>query len=398
MISAFDETMLRRALRVAMNGRGRVEPNPMVGCVLVKHDRIIAEGHHTHFGGPHAEPTALADCQARGNDPRGATAYVTLEPCCHTNKKTPPCAPKLIEAGIARVVIGCLDPNPDVDGKGVAMLRAAGITVDAAPPVLASEFDQLITPFRGTGDAYITVKWAESANGKIAGANGHPVRITSAAADAAVHRLRTRCHGIAVGVNTILNDDPLLTVRNVPVLHRPIRIVIDRQLRTPADCRLLTDRTESMVRILCNEGSIERHASRYDALTSKGADIDDSLDPADDSGRSMLAAPTFAELDRRHVLIEAGPTLARSILPWADRLWVFRSHSRLPSGPAVPRSAEVPASYVETGRCTFGPDTLIEYLNRDAERFAAAVPSADFVLELEEHERHGLDADGSTRR
>src|SRR3954452_5275705 len=126
-----DIQFLRRALRLAMNGRGRVEPNPMVGCVIVKNGRVIGEGYHQEFGGPHAEPNALASCT---EPPQGATAYVTLEPCCHTNKKTPPCAPRLIEAKIARVVIGCLDPNPDVNGNGVAMLRAAGIQVDG--PIL----------------------------------------------------------------------------------------------------------------------------------------------------------------------------------------------------------------------------------------------------------------------
>src|SRR6185436_20408209 len=116
--------MMRRAVRLAMNGRGRVEPNPMVAAILGKDDRVIGEGFHQHFGGPHAEPTALAACT---ESPQGATAYVTLEPCCHTNKKTPPCVPKLIEAKLARVVVGCLDPNPSVNGKGVAQLRAAEI-------------------------------------------------------------------------------------------------------------------------------------------------------------------------------------------------------------------------------------------------------------------------------
>src|SRR4051812_9850315 len=109
-----DESMMRRAIRVAMDGRGIVEPNPMVGCVIVKEGRVIGEGHTQKFGGAHAEPTALASCT---ESPAGATAYVTLEPCCHTNKKTPPCTPRLIEAKIARVVYGCLDPNPAVNGK-----------------------------------------------------------------------------------------------------------------------------------------------------------------------------------------------------------------------------------------------------------------------------------------
>src|SRR4051812_44360191 len=165
-----DQDFMRLAIRLAMNGRGAVEPNPMVGCVIVKDGRVIGEGYHERFGGPHAEPNALASCT---ESPAGATAYVTLEPCCHTNKKTPPGTPRLIEAKLARVVIGCLDPNPDVDGKGVAMLRAAGIDVDA--PALEAEAKQLIAPFLARTRyhwPYVTLKWAQSADGKIAGPGG----------------------------------------------------------------------------------------------------------------------------------------------------------------------------------------------------------------------------------
>src|SRR5688572_32879202 len=170
-----DATFMRRAIRLAMNGRGRVEPNPMVGCVIVKDGRVIGEGYHEVFGGPHAEPNALAACAAAGESPAGATAYVTLEPCCHTNKKTPPCAPRLIEAKVARVVVGCLDPNPDVDGKGVATLRAAGIEVTG--PVLEPESKQLIAAFLARvrfGRPCVTLKWAESSDGKVAGPSAQP--------------------------------------------------------------------------------------------------------------------------------------------------------------------------------------------------------------------------------
>src|SRR5215510_13448380 len=118
-----DESFIRRAMRLAMNGRGAVEPNPMVGCVIVKNSRVIGEGFHVSFGEAHAEPNALASCS---ESPQGATAHITLEPCCHTNKKTPPCVPRLIDARLARVVIGCLDPSPDVNGRGIALLRDAG--------------------------------------------------------------------------------------------------------------------------------------------------------------------------------------------------------------------------------------------------------------------------------
>src|SRR5688572_13075354 len=124
-----DETFMRRALELAVRGRGGVEPNPLVGCIIVRDGQLVAEGYHQQFGGPHAERVALGDLAAKGLSSEGATAYVTLEPCCHTNKKTPPCVPALIEAKLKRIVVGCLDPNPDVSGNGVAQLHSAGIEV-----------------------------------------------------------------------------------------------------------------------------------------------------------------------------------------------------------------------------------------------------------------------------
>jgi diaminohydroxyphosphoribosylaminopyrimidine deaminase/5-amino-6-(5-phosphoribosylamino)uracil reductase len=397
MISPQDEQFLRRALRVAMNGRGRVEPNPMVGCVLVKDGQIIAEGHHTHFGGPHAEPTALADCIARGNDPRGATAYVTLEPCCHTNKKTPPCAPRLIEAGIARVVIGCVDPNPDVDGKGVAMLRTAGIQVESAPPELAAVFKQLIAPFRSM--FYTTLKWAESADGFVAGAGGMPVRITGPEANLAVHRLRTRCDAILVSSRTVEMDDPALTVRGVDVLRRPTRIILDRSLRTSPSCRLLTEAgptvTGQPVVILTDfeqfkmpnlagqpdeDGIVELpKADLVVPLRKAGARV---IGVTGDELQFALSVAKIIPIGG-HLMIEPGPRLAAETLPWADRLWVFRSAEALDAGESAPTASPIPDTYLETGRLRIGHDTLIEYLNTKAESFVTATPSADFVLESE---------------
>src|SRR3954471_10785311 len=220
-----DIQMMRRAVRLAMNGRGRVEPNPMVAAVLVKGGRVIGEGFHPHFGGPHAEPTALANCT---ESPEGATAYVTLEPCCHTNKKTPPCVPALIAAKIARVVCGCVDPNPDVNGKGLDQLRAAGIAVDVN--VLEDPAKQLLAPFvaRTVYDRpYVTLKWAETADGKVAGPGGERLQISNPRSSRLVRELRARCDAVLVGLNTVLTDDPLLTVRDVPAAlspRRPFRV------------------------------------------------------------------------------------------------------------------------------------------------------------------------------
>src|SRR5947209_7612113 len=168
--SASDEDFMRRAIRLAMRGRGTVEPNPMVGCIIAKGARAIGQGWHRQFGGAHAEPNALASCTETAE---GATAYVTLEPCCHTDKKTPPCVPKLIEAKLARVVIGCIDPNPDVAGKGCRELKEAGIAVDVG--ICEKEAKQLAAPFFASIEQrrpYVTLKWAQTSDGKVAGPGG----------------------------------------------------------------------------------------------------------------------------------------------------------------------------------------------------------------------------------
>src|SRR2546423_8567983 len=233
----FDREMMTRAIRLAMNGRGGVEPNPMVACVIAKDGRVIGEGFHAQFGGPHAEPTALAACS---ESPAGATAYVTLEPCCHTDKKTPPCVPALIAAEIARVVCGCVDPNPQVNGRGLEMLRAAGIAVEVN--VLEEPAKQLLGPFiaRTVYDRpYVTLKWAESADGKVAGAGGKRRQISNPRSTRALHELRGRSDAIMVGINTVLADDPMLIARDVRSARPLIRVVLDSQLRIPMDSRLV---------------------------------------------------------------------------------------------------------------------------------------------------------------
>ena len=380
--AALDEQFIRRAIRLAMNGRGRVEPNPMVGCVIVKDGRVIGEGHHAQYGGPHAEPTALANCT---EPPDGATAYVTLEPCCHTNKQTPPCAPRLIEAKLARVVIGCLDPNPAVNGKGVAMLREAGIRVDG--PVLEAPEKQLIAPFVldqiGTRP-WVTVKWAESADGRVAGAGGRPVRISSQAAQALVHELRSRLDGILVGVNTILTDDPLLNARYAATPRHPTRLVLDRRLLTPPTARALRDHGSSLT-IFCGHDTSGPFRRRRDALEEAGARVTSvALGP---DGRLDLGSVLTRVRGgwTRQLLVEPGPTLARSFFATGlvDRVWVFRSSSPITDA-AAPGAAKVPGEYVTTGTIDVAGDTLTEDLTPASPVFFAAEPSADFVLAAEQ--------------
>src|SRR6267142_6844283 len=208
-----DETFMRRALDLAAAGRGSVEPNPMVGCVIVRDGRVIGDGYHQKYGEPHAEREALA---AARESPRGATVYVNLEPCCHANKKTPPCVPALIEAGVKRVVVGCVEPNPAVRGRGIEELRRAGIEVEVG--MMEAESKQLNAAFFATvlhGRPYVTLKWAQSADGKVAGKLGARKQISNELSMRVVHELRARSDAILVGIGTVLADDPVLLPRGV---------------------------------------------------------------------------------------------------------------------------------------------------------------------------------------
>src|SRR5688500_18956762 len=302
----FDEQMMRRAIRLAMNGRGRAEPNPMVAAVLTKDGRVIGEGFHAHFGGPHAEAAALAACT---ESPAGATAYVTLEPCCHTNKKTPPCVPALIEAKIARVVVGCVDPNPDVNGKGLDMLRAAGIEVDVN--VLEDPAKQLLAPFIATSvydRPYVTLKWAESADGKVAGRDGKPEQITNPRATRVVHALRGRCDAVMVGIGTVLCDNPLLTARDVPQPRKIFRVVLDSQLRIPMESKLVrTAREPDRVIVYHDRRLVDAERERIKALALEGVQPF-MVERRFDGLNLDEVLTTLAAFKVTHVLVEPGPT------------------------------------------------------------------------------------------
>lgn len=378
MFSDADAKFLDRAFRLAMNGRGYVEPNPMVACVLTRDGRVIGEGFHARFGGPHAEPTALSACT---ESPEGATAYVTLEPCCHTNKKTPPCAPRLIQNKIARVVIGCLDPNPDVNGKGVSMLRDAGIAVDIAPHAISQRFQQLIAPFilrTQYERPYVTMKWAQTADGRIAGHEGMRLAITHEPANRLVHTLRTRSDAIVVGINTVLNDDPSLTVRGVDIVRNPERIILDRKLRTPVTSQLV--RTALMTPTVVVT-SLTAPSSNFEPLVGQGVRVVWPPAEREDLIAAALGAGKCVQKDYTHVLIEPGPTLAASVFHAGvcDRLWVFESTRTLDDASA-PRAADIPAWFERTGEIRVGDDTLREYLNTQSPAYFTLHPSVDFLL------------------
>lgn len=252
-INMHDEHWMRQALNLAIKGEGLVEPNPMVGCVLVSDDQCLGQGYHTKFGQSHAEVEALQDALGRDLSVQGCTAYVTLEPCAH-HGKTPPCAQALIDAKIGRVVIATQDPFPEVAGRGIQMLQAAGISVTTG--VLEEEAQQLLTPFFKRVQQqlpWMIGKWAMTLDGKIATSSGDSRWISGEAARAWVHKLRGRVDGILVGIGTALADDPQLTVRPAG-LRVPARLVLDRQLRLPLDSCLVQTANEVPVIIAVGSG------------------------------------------------------------------------------------------------------------------------------------------------
>lgn len=224
-----DETYMKKALELAAKGYGWVNPNPMVGALIVKENNVIGMGYHQRYGELHAEPQALSNCTA---SPQGATMYVTLEPCCHFGK-TPPCTQAIIKSGIKRVVVGSRDPNPLVSGKGMEFLRRQGIEVTQG--VLQEECDRLnevFFHFLRTKTPYVVMKYAMTMDGKIATYAGKSKWITGEIARDHVQKDRHRYSGIMVGIGTILKDNPLLTCR-LPESKSPIRIICDTNLKTP---------------------------------------------------------------------------------------------------------------------------------------------------------------------
>lgn len=226
---------MRRAIRLAQRGAGWVSPNPMVGAVIVKGDRILAEGYHRRFGGDHAE----VDAMKRAQEPlQGATMYVNLEPCCHWGK-TPPCVEAIVRAGIREVVIANLDPNPLVAGKGVKFLEEHGVKVRTG--VLEAEgrtLNRAYFKYHEEGMPLITAKWAQSIDGRIATSTGDSHWISSEGARRYAHRLRALHDAVLVGIGTVLADDPQLTVRLVRG-RNPLRVVLDSQLQTPLEAKVL---------------------------------------------------------------------------------------------------------------------------------------------------------------
>lgn len=304
MISQRDHDYMARALRLAQRGMYTADPNPRVGCVLVSGDSIVGEGWHERAGGPHAERAAL---DAAGERARGATAYVTLEPCCH-HGRTPPCTEALIAAGIGRVVFASSDPNPAVSGAGARQLVAAGIEVeDGVMPDSAGELNIGFETRMRTGRPYVRSKIAASLDGRTALENGSSKWITGAAARTDVQRLRARSSAVLTGIGTILSDDPSLNVRDTALgdVRQPVRVIVDSRLRTPVDARTIG--LPGTVRIYC----VDDQAS--ERLLAAGAEIE--VVAADGRCVSLPALlESLGDLQINELLVEAGSGLNGALL------------------------------------------------------------------------------------
>jgi diaminohydroxyphosphoribosylaminopyrimidine deaminase/5-amino-6-(5-phosphoribosylamino)uracil reductase len=302
--SEADNRHMEEALALAERGRGTTRPNPVVGAVVVKHGRVLARGYHRRAGGAHAEVDALASLGPRA---AGATLYVTLEPCCHTGR-TGPCTREIIRAGIARVVVGCRDLNPRVDGRGITRLRRAGIRVDVGC-LEARSHAQNRAFFRWIRDQrpWITLKVASTLDGFIASRDSGARWITGLPARTVAHELRATHDAVMVGAGTVLADDPQLTVRlgQPPRRGQPLRVVLDGRLRTPPTARLLRADPANPPLLIGAAGDAAT-ARRGRLLTRAGAEV--LLLAASSGGRVALATVLQALAQRgvQSLLVEGG--------------------------------------------------------------------------------------------
>lgn len=356
-----DRRFMLLALALGRRGQGRTWPNPAVGAVIVKDGIIVGRGWTQPGGRPHAEPEAL---RRAGEAARGATLYVTLEPCSHFGK-SPPCADAVIAAGIKRVVAAIEDPNPEVAGQGHARLRAAGITLDVGLCAGEAAFDHA-GHFRRVRDKrpYVILKLAVSPDGKIGAAGGKPLAITGEAVRDRVHLLRAQCDAILVGIGTVLADDPQLNCRLPGMAARsPVRVVLDHSLRIPASSQLVRSARETPLWVLGSELAEAAAATR---LGAAGAQII-RVAPG---GASKLDLPAvlhaLAGKGLSRLMVEGGSRVAASFVAadLVDEIWLFRGAEAV-GAEGVDALDAMPLSKITQSHAykvhaseTFGQDTL----------------------------------------
>ena len=358
-VRKIDEYYMSRALSLAVRGQGRTSPNPMVGCVIVRDGQVIGEGYHARCGSGHAEVEALDALARKGETARGATVYVNLEPCSHFGR-TPPCAPRLVEEGVARVVVGMADPNSEVNRGGLKILRAGGIEVDE--PCLEAESRWLNRGFirvRTLGRPWVTLKAAVGLDGRMALRSGESRWITCPEARQWAHRMRAAHDAVLVGAGTVLRDDPELTVRDTEG-RCPLRVVLDSRLSTPISAKAVSGEGGCLIFTCCDD------PARAEALTDAGARVVRA--PERDGAVDLDAV--LAALAREGVLslmVEGGARVLTAFMErgLADGAAFFTSCRVMGEGPGI-GAGFCPEGMSETlllsGACVrrVGSDFLLE--------------------------------------
>lgn len=369
-----EEKYMRRAIELAKKGSGHVNPNPLVGAVIVRDGEIIGEGYHECYGQLHAERNAIANAKKRGNSLEGSTIYVTLEPCCHYGK-TPPCTEAIIEEKIARVVVGSDDPNPLVSGKGFQMLREKGIEV--IPHFLKEECDAMNHVFFHyirTGTPYVAMKYAMTMDGKIACYTGDSKWVTGEESRAHVQTLRNHYKGIMAGIGTVLADDPMLNCR-IEGGRDPIRIIADSHLRIPIDSQLVRTAGQQPLIVACLPDADEEKAAQ---LQEKGVEVlripgVTTVDITEEQKEVISLPVLMKELGARKIdgiLLEGGGQLNESALQAGivDRIYCYiapkifgGAQAKTPvEGQGLTRAADA-WQFNRIGMQEFGQDILLEY-------------------------------------
>ena len=361
-----DILQMARALALAERGRGRTSPNPMVGAVVVDDEGVVVgRGSHEFAGGPHAEVYAFADAGPRT---RGATLYCTLEPCSHTGR-TGPCAPQVVAAGIRRAVIAIVDPNPQVQGRGIAHLRDHGIDVSVG--VMREAAERLNDPFLTVmrrARPFVTMKVALSREGFAAGPDRTRVRLTGPAANRFIHRERAEVDAIAVGSGTVIADDPVLTARGAYRTRPLVRVVFDRRLKTPPTARLLATAAAGPIIILGMASASAGHIANVETLRRAGAQVE-LIEAVSSEGFLTASMARLAQLGVCSLVLEGGPSLHGAV--WkaglVDRVQIFQTPVAV--GPAGLRWLE-PAAYAppaldDVTMLRLGDDELMQgYVHR----------------------------------
>jgi len=363
-----DETYMQRALDLAVQGLGRVEPNPMVGAVVVQGERVIGEGYHARFGGPHAEVVALENV---GQTPRGGELFVTLEPCCH-HGKTPPCTDAILAAGIGRVVVAVTDPFPEVSGRGLAILEKAGVEVRLG--VLDEKARRLNAAYfkhQETGLPLVIAKWAMTLDGRLATASGESRWISSEASRRRVHEVRRISDAVLVGSQTAFADEPSLTVRHVepyPERGQPTRVILDTRLALDPTRKPARSAGDVPVIVYTSAATLAAHAEEAEALRRAGCEIV----PVPPAAAGLSLTAVLQDLGKRgmsRVLVEGGAQVFGSLFAegLVDRVMVFVSPRVLGSadalGPVAGPDGRELLQALEVADVTIeavGPDLMIQ--------------------------------------